>query len=340
MFRLAIMGATGAVGQEFMKTLEQRNFPCKSMKLLASKRSVGKKFPYRGKLHLVEELTKDSFEDIDLVLSSPGASVSLEFVPAAVKAGAIVVDNTSAFRMEPDVPLVVPEVNAHALEKHKGIIANPNCSTIQMVVAINPIHKKVGIKRLVIATYQSVSGTGIEAIDEMLQQSRQLLAGDKNIVPEVYPHQIAFNCLPHIDVFFDNGYTKEEMKMVNETRKILEDDSIAITATTVRVPVVRSHSEAVNIETKKKITAAEVRNLLSNAPGVVVVDDPKKCEYPLAIYAEGRDETFVGRIREDISCPNGIDMWIVSDNLRKGAALNAIQIAEEMIRRGLLKPKK
>jgi len=239
--------------------------------------------------------------------------------------------------MEKDVPLVVPEVNAHALANHKGIIANPNCSTIQMVVVLDPIHKAVGIKRLVIATYQSVSGTGSEAIEELLEQSRALLAGRRDIAVKVYPHQIAFNCLPHIDVFFDNGYSREEMKMVNETHKILEDDTIAITATTVRVPVIRCHSEAVNIETKKKITAKEVRTLLAKAPGVVVVDNPQQNEYPMAIHGENRDETYVGRIREDISCENGIDLWIVSDNLRKGAALNAIQIAEEMLERGLLK---
>ncbi len=337
MVRTAIMGATGAVGQEMIKILEQREFPCSILKLLASERSAGKKLPFRGNLHEVQILTKESFKDIDLVLSSAGASVSKEFAPAAVNAGAVVVDNTSAYRMEKDVPLVVPEVNAHALADHKGIIANPNCSTIQMVVVLNPIHKAVGIKRLVIATYQSVSGTGTEAIEELLEQSRTLLAGRRDIAVKVYPHQIAFNCLPHIDVFFDNGYSKEEMKMVNETRKILEDDTIAITATTVRVPVIRCHSEAVNIETKKKITAKEIRTLLGKAPGVVVVDNPQQNEYPMAIHGENRDETYVGRIREDISCENGIDLWIVSDNLRKGAALNAIQIAEEMLKRGLVK---
>ncbi len=337
MVRTAIMGATGAVGQEMIKILEQRAFACSSLKLLASERSAGKKLPFRGNLQEVQVLTEESFKDIDLVLSSAGASVSKKFAPAAVNAGAVVVDNTSAYRMEKDVPLVVPEVNAHALANHKGIIANPNCSTIQMVVVLDPIHKAVGIKRLVIATYQSVSGTGSEAIEELLEQSRALLAGRRDIAVKVYPHQIAFNCLPHIDVFFDNGYSREEMKMVNETHKILEDDTIAITATTVRVPVIRCHSEAVNIETKKKITAKEVRTLLAKAPGVVVVDNPQQNEYPMAIHGENRDETYVGRIREDISCENGIDLWIVSDNLRKGAALNAIQIAEEMLERGLLK---
>ncbi|MGB9691104.1 MAG: aspartate-semialdehyde dehydrogenase [Candidatus Sumerlaeaceae bacterium] len=334
---VAIMGATGAVGQEMLRTLEMRHFPCTSLKLLASERSVGKKFPFRGRLIPVEKLTPESFNGVDLVLASAGASVSREFVPHAVKAGAVVVDNTSAFRMEPDIPLVVPEVNASALEKHKGIIANPNCSTAQMVVAIAPIHRAVGIKRLVIATYQSVSGTGQKAIDECLRQTRELLDGQSNVECKVYPHRIAFNVLPHIDVFLENGYTKEEMKMVNETRKILEDQTIAITATTVRVPVLRGHSEAVNVETHKKISAAEVRELLAKAPGVVVVDDPKNCDYPTPIYSEGRDETYVGRIREDISIPNGIEMWIVSDNLRKGAALNAVQIAEELLARKLLR---
>jgi len=334
---VAIMGATGAVGQEMLRTLETRNFPLKSLKLLASERSAGKKYPFRGQLLTVEKLTKDSFAGIDLVLASAGASVSREFAPAAVAAGAIVVDNTSAFRMEADIPLVVPEVNAHALERHNGIIANPNCSTAQMVVALAPIHKEAGIRRLVISTYQSVSGTGQKAIDECLLQSAQVLEGE-DIEPKVYPHQIAFNVLPHIDVFGPNGYTKEEMKMVNETRKILEDDSILVTATTVRVPVLRGHSEAVNVEMVRPVKAARIRELLQDAPGVVVVDDPANNHYPTPVYAEGRDDTYVGRIRDDISNPNAIEMWIVSDNLRKGAALNAVQIAEEMIRRELFRP--
>ena len=334
---VAIMGATGAVGQEMLKTLEKREFPCASLKLLASQRSVGKKCLYRGRMIAVELLTPESFKGIDLVLASAGGSISKEFAPHAVKAGAIVVDNTSAFRMDPDVPLVVPEVNGEAVEKHKGIIANPNCSTAQMIVAIGPIHKAAGIKRLVISTYQSVSGTGQKAIEECLRQSRELLAGAQTVECKVYPHQIAFNVLPHIDSFLENGYTKEEMKMVNETRKILGDETIAITATTVRVPVLRGHSESVNVETRKKITADEVRQLLSNAPGVVVIDNPSLNEYPTPVYSEGRDETYVGRIRDDISNPNAIDMWIVSDNLRKGAALNAVQIAEELLRRNLFK---
>lgn len=333
---VAIMGATGAVGQEMLKTLESRNFPVATLKLLSSARSAGRKVMFRGQELTVEELTAGSFQGIDLVLSSAGSSVSKEFAPAAVAAGAVVVDNTSAFRMDPNVPLVVPEVNPDALDGHNGIIANPNCSTAQMVVALAPIHRKAGIRRLVISTYQSVSGTGQKAIDECLQQVRDILDG-KQPQASVYPYQIAFNVLPHIDVFEPNGYTKEEMKMVHETRKILGDESIAITATTVRVPVMRGHSEAVNVETRKKITPDEVRGLLSAAPGVEVLDNVASFQYPTPIQAEGKDETFVGRIRQDISNPNAIDMWVVSDNLRKGAALNAVQIAEEMLRRGLLK---
>ncbi len=280
----------------------------------------------------MEKLTKDSFKGIQIALFSAGASRSLEFAPAAAASGAVVVDNSSAFRMDPEIPLVVPEVNPHAIAQYKkrGIIANPNCSTIQMVVALKPIHDAARIKRIVVSTYQAVSGTGLKAIDELLAQSRALL-NSQEIQKKVYPHQIAFNCLPHIDSFLDNGYTKEEMKMVNETRKIMEDPTIRVTATTVRVPVVYSHSESVNIETEKKITPKEVRELLSKAPGVKVVDNPALNEYPLAIHAAGRDETFVGRIREDESIPNGINLWVVSDNVRKGAALNAVQIAEILI---------
>lgn len=334
---VAIMGATGAVGQEMLKTLETRNFPLTTLKLLASKRSVGKKYPYRGKLISVEELTTESFKGVDIVLSSAGGSISQEFAPIAVKAGAVVIDNTSAFRMDENTPLIVPEVNGDDLAKHNGIIANPNCSTAQMVLALAPIHKASPIKRLIISTYQSVSGTGQKAIDEVLEQTKQFLSGSKNIESKVYPHQIAFNVLPHIDSFLENGYTKEEMKMVNETRKILGDNSIAISATTVRVPVLRGHSESINVETTAYLGADKVRELLRNAPGVVVVDEPSANHYPTPIYAEGRDDTFVGRIRNDISNSNAIDMWVVSDNLRKGAALNAIQIAEELIKRNLLK---
>lgn len=334
-YNVAVVGATGAVGNEMIEILGQRDFPVQELRLLASERSVGIKLPYKGEDLAVQKLTGDSFDGIDIGLFSPGASVSQVFVPHAVQAGTIVIDNTSAFRMEPDVPLVVPEVNPHAIEYHHGIIANPNCSTIQMVMALKPIHDAVNIKRIVVSTYQAVSGTGKEAIQELETQIRNIFT-QRDVLCQVYPHQIAFNCLPHIDVFLDNGYTKEEMKMVNETRKILEDDSIGITATTVRVPVFYGHSESVNIETEKKISPEEVRQLLSEAPGIEVVDDPQNNLYPMAVEASGEDATFVGRIREDESIKNGINMWIVADNLRKGAALNAIQIAEKVIEMELL----
>ncbi len=335
-YAVAVAGATGAVGLEMIKTLEQRQFPVGSIKLLASERSEGKELRFNGKPVKVERLTKDSFKDIQIALFSAGASRSLEFAPAAAASGAVVVDNSSAFRMDPEIPLVVPEVNPHAIAQYKkrGIIANPNCSTIQMVVALKPIHDAARIKRIVVSTYQAVSGTGLKAIDELLTQTRAIL-NSQEIQKKVYPHQIAFNCLPQIDVFLENGYTKEEMKMVNETQKIMEDPTIRVTATTVRVPVIHSHSESVNIETEKKLTVKEVKEILSRAPGVLVVDNPALSEYPLAIHAAGRDETFVGRIREDESIPNGINMWIVSDNIRKGAALNAVQIAEILIEKYL-----
>ncbi len=329
-YNVAIMGATGAVGNCFLRILEERKFPIKSLRLLASDRSKGKKLKFNGKLYPVEVLGHDSFDGIEIVLSSAGASRSLEFLPSAVREGAVCVDNTSAYRMQNDIPLVVPEVNAHRIKEHKGIIANPNCSTIQMVVALYPIHKAAKIKRIVVTTYQSVSGAGQKKIQELRDQSKDFLAG-KKIKPVEFPHPIAFNLIPQIDVFLDNGYTKEEMKMVNETRKIMEDASIQVNATCVRVPVFYAHSESVNIETEKHITAKEARKILSKAPGVVVIDDPENKSYPMPIYAEGRDETFVGRIRQDESVKNGISMWVVSDNIRKGAALNAVQIAEILI---------
>jgi len=331
-YSVAVVGATGAVGNEMIKVLEQRNFPVGKLTLLASARSVGKKLAYRGAEVAVQELKEDSFAGIEIGLFSAGGSISERFAPIAARAGCVVVDNTNAFRMVPEIPLVVPEVNpeAIALYKSRGIIANPNCSTIQMVVALKPIYDAVGIKRVVVSTYQSVSGTGKKAIEELELQSKAILSGQKPVV-KVYPYQIAFNCLPHIDVFLENGYCREEMKMVNETKKIMNDPGIGVTATTVRVPVFKSHSESVNVETRKKITAAQVRELLSRAPGVKVVDNPKERSYPLAIDAAGRDETFVGRIREDESIPNGINLWVVSDNIRKGAALNAVQIAEILI---------
>ncbi|MBW6485092.1 MAG: aspartate-semialdehyde dehydrogenase [Syntrophobacterales bacterium] len=328
-YKVAVVGATGAVGNEMIKVLEQRNFPVKELTLLASDRSLGKELTFNGKSIPVEVLTENSFRGIEIGLFSAGGSISEKFAPLAAAAGCVVIDNTSAFRMVPEIPLVVPEVNpeAIALYKNRGIIANPNCSTIQMVVALKPIHDAARIKRIVVSTYQAVSGTGKRAIEELSLQTQALLSFHDPVV-KVYPHRIAFNCLPHIDVFLENGYTKEEMKMVNETKKIFNDQAIRVTATTVRVPVFYSHSEAVNIETEKKLTAAQVRELLSRAPGVVVVDNPAFNEYPLAIDAAGRDETFVGRIREDESIPNGINLWVVADNIRKGAALNAVQIAE------------
>ena len=335
-YNVAVVGATGAVGNEMVAILEERNFPVAQLKLLASTRGAGTKMGFKGKSHIVEVLDESSFAGMDIGLFSPGGAVSQKFAPIAGKAGCVVIDNTSAFRMDPEVPLIVPEVNAHAVAGYpqKNIIANPNCSTIQMVVVLKPIHDVARIKRVVVSTYQAVSGTGKRAIKEL---ENQVLAiyHQQEIKSEVYPHQIAFNCLPHIDVFFDNGYTKEEMKMVNETKKIMEDDSIGVTATAVRVPVFYGHSESVNIETEKKITAQEAREILSKAPGVVVVDNPGKSEYPLAIHAAGKDETFVGRIREDESIPHGINLWIVSDNIRKGAALNAVQIAEILIQKYL-----
>jgi len=333
-YNVAVAGATGAVGREMVSILEERNFPIEKLRLLASSRSVGKTIPFRGEEIPVAELTENSFDGIDIALFSAGGDRSRIFSPAAVKSGAVVVDNSSAYRMDPEVPLVVPEVNASALACHKGIIANPNCSTIQMVVALKPIHDVARIKRIVVSTYQAVSGTGKKAMDELLDQTRALL-GFQEVKKEVYPHQIAFNCLPHIDVFFENGYSREELKMVNETRKILEDDSIAVTATTVRVPVFRCHSEAVNIETEKKITADFARELLAYAEGVCVLDHPAENVYPLAVDATGKDETFVGRIREDESIENGLNLWVVADNLRKGAALNTIQIAECLVRDAL-----
>ena len=330
-YNVAVMGATGAVGTCFLKILEERKFPIKDIKLLASERSEGKSLKFAGKLHRVEVLTHDSFKGIDIVLASAGASRSLEFLPSAVKAGAVSVDNSSAFRIDDGVPLVVPEVNARRIKEHKGIIANPNCSTIQMVVALWPIHKAARIKRIVVTTFQSVSGAGQKKINELGEQSKEVLSG-KKAKPVEFPYQIAFNLIPQIDVFLDNGYTKEEMKMVNETRKIMETPSIQVHATCVRVPVFYAHSESVNIETEKHIAPAEAREILAKAPGVTVVDDPAKKLYPMPIDGEGRDDTFVGRIRQDESVANGLSMWVVSDNIRKGAALNAIQIAEELIK--------
>jgi aspartate-semialdehyde dehydrogenase len=325
---VAVAGATGAVGNQMISCLEEADFPVQFIKLLASARSVGRKLRFKGDLIAVEELKEDSFKGMDIALFSAGGGTSERYAPHAAKDGCVVVDNSSAWRMDPDVPLVIPEVNPHAIAQYtkKGIIANPNCSTIQMVIVLDPIHKKYGIQRIVVSTYQAVSGTGKKAIDELFDQTRALI-NFLNCENKVYPHRIAFNCLPHIDTFMPNGYTKEEIKMVNETRKILEDDTIGVTATTVRVPVFHSHSESVNVETKNPISAQEVKLLLENTPGIKVIDDPDNNLYPLATDAAGQDLTLVGRIRDDDSIANGINMWIVADNIRKGAATNAVQIA-------------
>jgi aspartate-semialdehyde dehydrogenase len=335
-YNVAVVGATGAVGNEMVDTLEQRKFPVKNLKLLASARSVGKTLTYKGVGIKIEELKEDSFKGVDIGLFSPGGAVSLKFAPIAAASGCVVIDNTSAFRMDPEVPLVVPEVNEHAVAmyKNKGIIANPNCSTIQMVVVLKPLHDAAKIKRVVVSTYQAVSGTGKKAIYELEQQILAIY-NNKKIENKVYPYQIAFNVLPHIDAFLENGYTKEEMKMVNETKKIMEDNSIQITATTVRVPVFYGHSESVNVEFERDLSPDQARKVLKKAPGVKVVDDPSKNKYPLAILAAGKDDTFVGRIRRDESIPHGLNMWIVADNIRKGAALNAVQIAEVLIKKYL-----
>ncbi|GJL50247.1 MAG: aspartate-semialdehyde dehydrogenase [Nitrospirales bacterium] len=330
-YNVAVVGATGAVGTEMLRILEERKFPVDQVLPLASARSAGENVTFNGEDLTVKLLEKDSFTGIDIALFSAGADTSKEFAPLAVDAGAIVVDNSSAWRMDPQVPLVVPEVNAHALEWHNGIIANPNCSTIQMVVALQPLHKAVCIKRVVVTTFQSVSGTGKDAMEELADQSRKLMSLQES-KSTVYPHHIAFNCLPHIDEFLPSGYTKEEMKMVNETQKIMEDTMIQVTATTVRVPVFVSHAESINIETKGRLTANEARAILSEAPGVQVYDDPSHQIYPLQKDVAGTDAVYVGRVREDESIANGLNLWVVADNLRKGAALNAVQIAEELIR--------
>ena len=333
---VAVVGATGAVGREMLDTLVRRNFPHAEVRALASSRSAGNKVEFGSKKLTVQELTEDSFNGVDLALFSAGGSTSEKFAPCAVKSGCVVVDNSSAWRMDPAVPLVVPEVNPEDLSWHKGIIANPNCSTIQMVVVLKPLHDAGRIKRVVVSTYQAVSGTGQKAIVELEAQIRQLFNG-MEASNNVYPHRIAFNCLPQIDVFLDNEYTKEEMKMVLETKKIMGDDSIRVTATTVRVPVFYGHSESVNIETEKKITPREARAILAQAPGVRVFDNPGEKIYPMPIVAAGEDDTFVGRIREDESIDNGLNMFIVADNIRKGAALNAVQIAEVLLERNLLR---
>lgn len=328
-WNVAVAGATGAVGNEMIRVLESRSFPVKNIRFLASERSVGKKLKFSGDEIPVEKLSGDAFKGVDIAIFSAGGGPSLEFAPLAAEAGCVVVDNSSTWRMDPDVPLVVPEANAHAIAGYtkKGIIANPNCSTIQLMVALAPIHRQYGLRRLVISTYQAVSGTGKKAIDELFDQTRAMI----NFLPveeHVYPHRIAFNCLPQIDVFLENDYTKEEMKMVYESRKILEDPKLGVTATAVRVPVFFAHSESVNVETIKPFEISDIKALLAESPGVALVDDPAKKLYPMAIDAAGKDETFVGRIRRDESIENGLNLWIVADNIRKGAATNAVQIAE------------
>jgi aspartate-semialdehyde dehydrogenase len=328
-FNLAVVGATGAVGNEMLRVLEERAFPMKSLRLLASERSAGEFLEFAGEELLVEKLTRDAFAGIDIALFSAGGERSREFCPVAAAAGAVCIDNSSAWRMDPEVPLVVPEVNPEEIARYtqKGIVANPNCSTIQMVVALKPLHDYGRIRRIVVSTYQSVSGTGRRAIDELRIESGELLNG-RPITPKVYPHQIAFNCLPQIDSFLESGYTREEMKLVNETRKILGDDALKVTATAVRVPVFYGHSESVNIETEKKITVAQARELIVQAPGCHLVDDPANQLYPMPVAAAGQDLILVGRIREDETVANGLNLWLCADNLRKGAATNAVQIAE------------
>jgi aspartate-semialdehyde dehydrogenase len=331
---VAVAGATGVVGRQMLKMLEDRNFPVKSLKLLASARSAGTTMTFRGETLPVEELKEDSFKGVEIALFSAGGGTSKRFAPCAAADGCVVIDNSSAWRMDPEVPLVVPEVNAQAIADHakKGIIANPNCSTIQMVVVLKPLHDAATIRRVVVSTYQAVSGAGSAALKELDAQARAMLNGEAPAC-EIFPHPIAFNCIPQIpqsDAFTPGGYTSEELKMINETKKIMGDERIRVTATTVRVPVHTGHSESVNVELEQKLTADQARALLAEAPGVVVQDDPEAQLYPLALNAAGKGETFVGRIREDLSHDSALDMWIVSDNLLKGAALNAVQIAERL----------
>jgi aspartate-semialdehyde dehydrogenase len=338
-FNVAVVGATGLAGQEFIKVLEERNFPVASIRLHASEHSSGTKLFFNHRKIKVEEVTSTAFRDIDIAFFFVGADVSRRLSPPAVEAGAVVIDNSAAFRTEPTVPLVVPEVNPEDIEWHKGIIANPNCSTIQLVVALYPLHKVNPIRRIVVSTYQAVSGSGAAALRELTGQTKLIMEG-RSVCPHVYSHQIAFNVLPEIDVFLDNGYSREEQKMAEETRKIMHAEDIAISATCVQVPVPFGHSEAANVEFSSPITPDEARRILAQAPGVRVLDDPSVSFYPQPWAASGSDHVFVGRIRKDISHSNGLVMWIVADNLRKGAALNAMQIAEEGIRKGWISSKR
>jgi aspartate-semialdehyde dehydrogenase len=335
MFDVAVVGATGAVGGTMLRVLEERGFPVTELRPLASSRSAGRELDYLGQPRIVRELTADAFEGIQIALFSAGGARSLEFAPHAVEAGAVVIDNSSAFRMRDDVPLVVPEVNEADLENHHGIVANPNCVAAPLVVALKPLVDAVGLERLVVSSYQSVSGTGAAAVAELREQAAGFLAGDEP-EPQVYPHPIAFNVLPHIDTFDESGYTGEERKVADETRKMLGLPDLAVSATCVRVPVLYAHSQAVHIETTDKLTADQARNLLMAAPGVILVDEPQLARYPLPRDAAGRDDVLVGRIREDASHPRGLVLWISSDNLRKGAATNAVQIAESLVTKGWL----
>jgi aspartate-semialdehyde dehydrogenase len=335
-YTVAVAGATGAVGEVMLQVLEERKFPVRRITLLASERSVGKRLKFQGEEIAVDQLAADAFRDVDIALFSAGASRSKEFAPAAWKAGSVVVDNSSAFRMEPDIPLVVPEINPHAIAQYtrRGIIANPNCTTIVTLMALAPLHRYSRIRRVVASSYQAVSGAGAKALEEFRQQVRAWAKGEPLPV-QVFPYQIAFNVLPHIDAFLENGYTKEEMKLVNETRKILEDERILVSPTTVRVPVFTAHSVSVHVETEVKIPVAKARELFAGFPGLRVLDDPAQKQYPMPLFAAGQDDCFVGRIREDLAIPNGLNFWVVGDQLRKGAALNAVQIAEVLIERYL-----
>ncbi|XOK58585.1 aspartate-semialdehyde dehydrogenase [Paenibacillus elgii] len=334
LFNVAVVGATGAVGEQILRLLAERNFPIQELKLLSSARSAGKKLQFKDREVTIEEATPDSFKGVDIALFSAGGDVSRALVPEAIKHGTVCIDNTSAFRMDPETPLVVPEVNIDKVSDHKGVIANPNCSTIQMVQTLKPLYDRYGISRIIVSTYQAVSGAGASAINEMLRQSREVLEG--NVVePQILPvgslpvkHQIAFNAIPQIDKFVDNGFTYEEMKMINETKKIMGDESLEVTATCVRIPVVYGHSESVYVELKQDFDIEDVKRLLADAPGIVVQDNAAEQLYPLATDAAGKLETFVGRIRRDLSNPRALNLWIVSDNLLKGAAWNAVQIAE------------
>lgn len=334
-YNVVVVGASGAVGQEILKVLEERKFPLGQLRLCATSRSAGKEINFMGKKYIVEETTADSFNDMDIALFAGGAA-SIEFGPAAVERGAVVIDNSSNYRLDPGVPLVVPEVNPEDVKWHKGIIANPNCSTIIMAVPLKAIHDAAGIKRVVVSTYQAVSGAGAEGIAELTAQTRAVLDGGV-VEPNKFQYQIAFNLIPHIDVFQEMDYTKEEWKMVKETRKIMHDDNLAITATTVRVPVYRSHSESINIETHKKLTAEEARRVLQEFPNIIVEDDPAEKKYPMPLFTSDKDEVFVGRIREDNTIENGLNIWVAADQIRKGAATNAVQIAELVIKYGCVR---